>query len=135
MGYEFNAKENDVFSNLVTWAFILGILILTCGGLYLLLSLGEFRLTGGGPKSTILILVFAIAGVVSCVGVSAYLLDAARQFSMVVKTEGNDIEHVLAGLVSFSNMFKGGAIVAWILCFLLLGMLGWLVTMGGTPSV
>lgn len=123
MKYEFSDEENVVFSSLVNQVTILGVLVLTCGGLYLLLSLGHFRLNEGELRRLLPILVFAVAGVTSCVAVSAYLLDAARQFKLVVDTEGQDIQHVLTGLFRFSSMFRGGGVVLWVLSVVTVGLL------------
>jgi hypothetical protein len=123
VNYEFDEEENRTFSGLVTQSQILGVLVLVCGGLYLVLAIYHLRFAIQGYGNVFAIVGATVAGVASSVAVAAYLLDAASKFKLVVDTEGKDIDHLLKGLVVYSGIFQGGAIILWVLSLVLVGIL------------
>lgn len=122
--YEFNEEENSIFSGLVNQSRILGITVLLCGLLYLILAVYYAVEASDTSIGFIFPLIAAtVAGVASAVAVSAYLLDAASKFKLVVDTEGKDIEHLLTGLLKFSTIFQAGRLIFLILSLTMAGLL------------
>ena len=100
--YEFNDAENQVISSAAFWARLLGIFLIVTG-----------------VASLINCNVVAF-GIDLAVGIT--FLGAASSLSMVVNTQGNDIQHMMMALGKLGTAFKIRVIVtlvAVVLVFLL----------------
>lgn len=129
--YEFNEQENDVFSDVVFHARLLGLLVVIAGAFYLFL-LGLQAVYVYERSLAVFPLVAAqVLGVLSALLLAAHLVDGSSSLKKVVDTEGKDIEHLLSGLVRFSTLFRDGAIIFWILCGLVGAMILWAGFFGG----
>lgn len=108
--YEFTEPQNDIFKGLVTVmkrsgavVGITGVILLAYQIVdHLELSLGQDRPEMVGYLDLAVWCLLAVVGVV----VGGLLIKATRAFTAVIETEGDDIKHLMDGLLRLQRVFK-----------------------------
>ena len=110
-GYEFTEQENSVISALGTAMLIVSIVLWLSGLALLLLSIYAIAIVGIG-----------IAVLVMSLGM--YLWKAARSMRKIVKTQGQDIMHLMEAVENLTDYFKTiGIVLLIVLGIAILGLL------------
>lgn len=113
--YEFREEENTVFSGLVLHARLLGLVTTFAGALFLFHLCVEALLVYDRSLAFLPQVAVQSLGVLSALLMAAYLIDSSNSLKKVVTTEGNDIEHLLDGLLKFSRLFRDGTLIFWVM--------------------
>lgn len=108
--YEFTEPQNEIFKGLVSAMKRSGAVVAVTGVIllayqivdHLELSLSEARPVAIGYLDLTVWCLLAVVGVV----VGALLIKATRAFTAVIETEGNDIKHLMDGLIRLRGVFK-----------------------------
>ena len=121
-GYEFNARENAIFQRLVRNMARTGVVGILASLILLAYHLVDyFGLSLGGDASPMITYVdYGVWAVISLIGIAigVALIRATAGFTALIRTEGNDVAHLMAGIERLASIFGGifaGAIVASLL--------------------
>lgn len=101
MSYEFNAEENRVIRRTGKRTRLWGMMTLGGGILGIVGVLGALR---GGSFDPVVWVVFILLGVIP-IFVGRTFMQAGNSLSAVVKTEGNDIDHLMASMSGLARAF------------------------------
>lgn len=122
MSYEFTAQQNETFRGLVGGMRRSGIAVAVASLIMLAYQIVEYFGLGMGavPSVTIGYFDLALWCLLALVGVwvAVLLVQATGAFTAVIHTEGNDVEHLMQGLVRLQGILKllfGAAVVGSIL--------------------
>jgi hypothetical protein len=128
LGYEFDPNQNRIIDRLARRMRVTGIVQIVLGVLFLLGFIGRtLALRQGNLALTIgvdvpVALAFIVGG--------ALMVKAATPFLEVVKTAGNDIDHIMSACVKLSRVMTtlivavGVATVVWLAVFTVLAVTG-----------
>jgi hypothetical protein len=109
-GYEFSAEQNETFTGLVSGMKRSGIAVAIASLILLAYQVVEYFGLGLGalPPAAIGYLDLAVWCLLALVGVvvAVLLVRATGAFTAVIHTEGNDVEHLMQGLVRLRDILK-----------------------------
>jgi hypothetical protein len=101
-GYEFTAAQNDIFQRLVRNMARSGIIVVVASLIFLAYHfIDYFGLSLGAAASpAVLYIDYAVWFLLAIIGVitGVLLVRATAAFTALIKTEGNDIDHLMFGM-------------------------------------
>lgn len=123
-GYEFTSEQNKVLGGLTSLMTMFAYSLFLMGGLQAVFICTTAPRVAQASRAAIpLLAVVSLAGVVG-MALALLLKKAASDFVMIIKTQGNDIDHLMQALGKLRKFFRYTAIVGWILALVLLLTLG-----------
>lgn len=131
MSYEFTAAQNETFKGLVAGMKRSGAVVAIASLILLAYQLVEhFNVSLGNkePSAAIYYLDVTVWCLLSVVGlvVAVLLVKATAAFTAVIHTEGNDVEHLMQGLVRLRSILQlifGAALIGSLLLAMSFGVL------------
>lgn len=129
-GYEFTAQQNETFKGLVRNMARSGIVVAAASAIliaYHLVDLFGISL-GRDPSPVVYYLDLALWFLIAIMGVvvGVLLLRGTAAFSALIRTEGNDIDHLMSGIARLRGILGlifAAAVVASLLLAISLGLL------------
>jgi len=107
--YEFDINENEVIDGLSRSMSFVGIIMIVFGGLIVLAGVVNL------PRGVALL---QIGQGVVMILIGAWLAGAARSFRDMVRTEGNDITHLMSALRKLRSVYFTQAVLYIVACVL-----------------
>jgi hypothetical protein len=117
--YEFDINENEVIDGLSRSMNFVGIIMMVFGGLIVLAGVVNL------PRGVALL---QIGQGVVMILIGAWLAGAARSFRDMVRTEGNDITHLMAALRKLRSVYFTQAVLYILACVLVALLIVFAVT-------
>ena len=109
-GYEFSADENKVFARLVRNLMRSGLAVVVASLILLAYHLVTyFEISLGKDGSSLITYVdYALWFSISVIGViiGALLMRATKAFAAVIRTEGDDLAHLMQGLARLADLLN-----------------------------
>ena len=83
--------------------------------------------------SVLALMVFGlmVIGTAIVMWLAVSVFTTASKFKLVIETQGNDIEHMMGGLTSFSRISRWAALALWFFSIYLALILGYAFLQGG----
>ena len=114
-GYEFTTEHNTTFRGLVRNLARSGVVVLVASAILLgYNTVQHFGLSlGRAPSSAVYYLDLALWCLISMMGVvvGVLLVKATTAFKALIKTEGNDLEHLMSGMARLRDIL---GLVFWV---------------------
>jgi hypothetical protein len=117
--YEFDMTENEVIDGLSRSMSFVGIIMMVFGGLIVIAGVVNL------PRAVALL---EIGQGVVMILIGAWLASAARSFRDMVRTEGNDITHLMAALRKLRSVYFTQAVLYILACVLVALLIVFAVT-------
>jgi|SoiMethySBSTD1v2_1073268.scaffolds.fasta_scaffold403204_3 hypothetical protein len=122
-GYEFSAEENAVFQRLVKNMSRAGVVAVLASLVLLAYHIVDYLGVSAGTAGSVAVtyLDYAAWGVISLIGIfiGVALVRATAAFTAVIRTQGNDVAHLMSGLGRLADIF-GTIVWAAVLALILL---------------
>jgi hypothetical protein len=124
-GYEFNARENEIFQRLVKNMARTGAVGVVASLILLAYHLVDYFGLGLGrePSAVVTYVDYGVWAIISIIGIAigVALVKATAGFTALIRTEGDDVTHLMQGIERLAAIF-GSICAAAIVASLLLVM-------------
>lgn len=108
-GYEFTQEQNQTFGRLVRNMSRAGVVVVIASVILLAYHFIDFfGVSMGAAASPLVVYVdYAVWGIMALLGVvsGVLLIRATAAFTALIKTEGNDLEHLMFGMSRLADIF------------------------------
>src|SRR5262245_53357118 len=108
-GYEFTAEENAIFQRLVRNMSRAGVVAVLASLVLLAYHIVDYYgvSAGAAGSAAVTYLDYAAWGIISLIGIfiGVALVRATAAFTAVIRTQGDDVAHLMSGLTRLADIF------------------------------